>query len=424
MEPPSPPPRRQRRLALGVLVGACGLAVVAFPLRATWWGGWILAIAEAGIVGGLADWFAVTAIFRRPLGLPIPHTALIPRNWEQMAARVGSMVGDRVLTREYVGQEIARVDLAEAVARAAGRLSRADLEAVTRAVARWGAEEITPAAAAEIVGRLRRLLAEQPVAPTLATALEIVREHGWDTRFVTGLARMLAAGMERPEVRQTLGDMVDDLFARYRRTLQPTPRIWLTLARLLRVVDRARIVNALASGLRNVADDPGHPVRHQLAELIADLPDRLRNDADLAGRIETLKMELLASPATAGLLDEAAATLHAALLADVRREGSELVGWVADRLERVRQTVIADAGLRRDLDHWAKARVTELVDRHHGRIAAFIENGVRALGPEGAVRLIEEHAGDDLQFIRVNGTLVGGLAGGAIYGVHLLLRLL
>ena len=71
-----------------------------------------------------------------------------------------------------------------------------------------------------------------------------------------------------------------------------------------------------------------------------------------------------------------------------------------------------------------KARVTELVDRHHGRMAAFIENGVRALGPEGAVRLIEEHAGDDLQYIRVNGTLVGGLAGGAIYGVHLLLRLL
>src|SRR4029453_13089100 len=157
--------RQPRRLALGVLLAAAALTVAMIPFRDTWWGGWILAIAEAGVVGGLADWFAVTAIFRRPLGLPIPHTALIPRNWEQMAARVGSMVGDRVLTREYVGQEIARVDIADAVARAAGRLSRADLEAVTRAVARWGAEEITPAAAAEIVGRLRRLLAEQPVAP-------------------------------------------------------------------------------------------------------------------------------------------------------------------------------------------------------------------------------------------------------------------
>ena len=89
-------PRPRRRLALGVLLAAAALAVLAFPFRTTWWGGWILAIAEAGIVGGLADWFAVTAIFRRPLGLPIPHTALIPSNWELLASRVGTMVGDRM----------------------------------------------------------------------------------------------------------------------------------------------------------------------------------------------------------------------------------------------------------------------------------------------------------------------------------------
>ena len=91
--------RTKRRLALSVLLAAVVVAVASFPLRATWWGGWILAIAEAGIVGGLADWFAVTAIFRRPLGLPIPHTGLIQRNWELLASRVGTMVGDRVLTR-------------------------------------------------------------------------------------------------------------------------------------------------------------------------------------------------------------------------------------------------------------------------------------------------------------------------------------
>ena len=115
----------QRRLALGVLLGAAGLAMAAVPVRATWWGGWILAIAEAGIVGGLADWFAVTAIFRRPLGLPIPHTGLIPRNWELMAERVGVMVGGRVLTKEYVRDVIARVDLADLIARGAERVGDA-----------------------------------------------------------------------------------------------------------------------------------------------------------------------------------------------------------------------------------------------------------------------------------------------------------
>src|SRR5262249_6477457 len=114
-------PRRQRRLALGLLLAAAGVGVAAFPRRATWWGGWILAIAEAGIVGGLADWFAVTAIFRRPLGLPIPHTALIPANWELMAARVGTMVGSRVLTEEYDAREIPPFDRASVIARGAER---------------------------------------------------------------------------------------------------------------------------------------------------------------------------------------------------------------------------------------------------------------------------------------------------------------
>jgi uncharacterized membrane-anchored protein YjiN (DUF445 family) len=94
------------------------------------------------------------------------------------------------------------------------------------------------------------------------------------------------------------------------------------------------------------------------------------------------------------------------------------------RLDRARRTLAEDIALRRSLDRWLKERLTEAVDRYHDRIAHFIERGVHALGPEGAVRLIEEHAGDDLQYIRVNGTVVGGLAGGGLYAIHLLLELL
>ena len=101
----------RRDLALGALLAAVALAVVAFPFRDHWWGGLLLAIAEAGVVGGLADWFAVTALFRHPLGLPIPHTALVPSNWELLATRVGTMVGDRVLTKAYVAEEIGHLDL-------------------------------------------------------------------------------------------------------------------------------------------------------------------------------------------------------------------------------------------------------------------------------------------------------------------------
>jgi uncharacterized membrane-anchored protein YjiN (DUF445 family) len=376
-------PRRQRRLALGVLLAAAALAIAFFPLRATWWGGWILAIAEAGIVGGLADWFAVTALFRQPLGLPIPHTALIPANWELMASRVGTMVGSRVLTKEYVAREIARVDVASLIARAAERLSSRDLDAATRELARWLAAELSPKAASDAVTRLRDLLLERPLAPALAAALQQVHRHGWDQRVVTALAGSLAEALDRPAFRVTVGELVDDLLARYRERMGVYPRFWIGVASLLGLIDRERVLSALQAGLRRLAE-----------------------------RIESAKRELLATPIATRVVEDAAAALHRMLLADLEREHSEVREWIVERLERARRALAADEALRGQLDRWGKARVLELVERHHQRIAGFI-----------AVRLIEEHAGDDLQYIRVNGTVVGGLAGGLLYAVHLALRL-
>ena len=222
-------PHRQRRLALIVLLGAAGLAIAAFPFRLTWWGGWILAIAEAGIVGGLADWFAVTALFRHPLGLPIPHTALIPANWELMARRVGSMVGDRVLTRDYVTQEVSRLDLAGLISQAAGRVTRDDLTVVTRTVARWILDQLPADTIRDGLGALRGLMARAPAASLLATVIEAGCRHGWDRRCIDGLARTLAEALDRPAFREVLRDLVDDVLARYRHESGLYPRLWLGL---------------------------------------------------------------------------------------------------------------------------------------------------------------------------------------------------
>ena len=408
-------------LALGALLAAAALAVLAFPFRDTWWGGLLLAVGEAGVVGGLADWFAVTALFRRPLGLPIPHTALIPANWELLARRVGTMVGDRVLTKQYVADEIARVDVAAIVAAGAQRVTRADLEAVTRTVARWLVTEVTPGATGELLERARRVLAEQPLAPVLADLLDVARTHGWHERVVSGVATAVGDALDRPQLRETMAEVIDGVIDRYRDGMSAGPRLLLGLAHLFGVVDRDRLVAALQTGLREVARDPSHPLRAQIAATIAGLPSRLRDDPKLAARVEALKVEALRSPALARLIDDAAAAVWQALAADVESPKSEVIAWICDRLERARQALVADATLRAEVDAWVKARIIELVERHHARLAVFIENGVRALGPEGAVRLIEEHAGDDLQYIRLNGTVVGGLAGGAIYSLHLLI---
>jgi uncharacterized membrane-anchored protein YjiN (DUF445 family) len=416
--------RPKRRLALAVLLAAAVVAIVIFPFRATWWGGWILAIAEAGIVGGLADWFAVTALFRRPLGLPIPHTGLIPANWELMARRVGTMVGDRVLTREYVAREIDRLDVAALLARGALRVGRDEIESLTRTSARWLVDELPSLSGTDTVARLLAVIRGWPLAPALARAVELAREQGWDQRIVTALAAALSAALDRPMFRTAVTDVVDDLIARYWARVGLYPRLLLSFADLVGVIDRERIVSALHAGLREVAHDPSHPLRRQIEEALADLPRRLREDSALAARVEALKAELLEGELVTRLTEEWVTGLQRALREDVARPESHVVAWIVDRLEEGRQLIAKDGELRASLEHWVKARAVELVDRHHGRMATFIENGVRALGPEGAVGLIEEHAGDDLQFIRVNGTVVGGLAGGVIYGVHLLLRLL
>lgn len=417
-------PPRQRRLALLVLLAAVALAVAAYPLRTRWWGGFILAIAEAGIVGGLADWFAVTALFRHPLGLPIPHTAIIPANWELMAQRVGTMVGDRVLTKDYVTHEISRFDIAELLARAAERIKPADLEAAVRAVARWAAEQVTPSATGDAALWLTRLARANPIAPLLATGIEISRKQGWDQRLIEAVAAALIEALDRPDFRTTVGDLVDEVLAGYRAQMGVYPRILMGLANTFGLIDRERLVTALHTALKKIADDPDDPLRRRLTETLAALPERLRTDPALAARVEAAKEELLASPAVARLLEDAAVGLRKLVIADLAAQPSELVSWITARLDRARRTLAEDTALRQSLDRWLKERLTEAVDRYHDRIARFIERGVHALGPEGAVQLIEEHAGDDLQYIRVNGTVVGGLAGGGLYAIHLLLDLL
>ncbi len=362
------PRPRQRRLALIVLLVAVGLAIASFPFRASWWGGWILAIAEAGIVGGLADWFAVTAIFRRPLGLPIPHTALIPANWELMAARVGSMVGDRVLTKDYVTHEVARFDIADVLARAADRVKPEELEAGVRRVARWIADQLSPAATADIVGWTRQLVLEQPVAPVLARAIEIARRQGWDQRAIEALAGALADALDRPDFRAAVGDLVDEVLAGYREKMGTYPRLLLGLADAFGLINRDRLVGALHGAVRKVAADPDDPMRRRVAEVIAALPERLRTDPELASRIDAAKTELVASAEVTRLIEDAAEGLRRALVTDLAAERSETV--VVDRRPARRPAAPARhrrgaAAHPRSVDQGARGRADRALPRPH-----------------------------------------------------------
>ena len=234
-------PTRQRRLALLVLLAAVALAVAAYPLRTRWWGGLVLAVAEAGIVGGLADWFAVTALFRHPLGLPIPHTAIIPANWELMARRVGSMVGDRVLTKDYVGHEIERFDIAELLARGGrARQARRPRSAGRRDRA------LGDGAGHAHGDRRRRGLAElawPARTPSRRCSPPASRSRA-SRAGISGSSRRRTAALidalERPDFRATVGDLVDEVLADYRTRMGVYPRILMGLASTFGLIDRGR----------------------------------------------------------------------------------------------------------------------------------------------------------------------------------------
>jgi uncharacterized membrane-anchored protein YjiN (DUF445 family) len=194
------------------------------------------------------------------------------------------------------------------------------------------------------------------------------------------------------------------------------------LADVFGLIDRDRLVSALAAALNRCAERPDDPLRRRIAELVVGLPARLRTDAELAERVDATAREVLESKALRDLVHDAVVELRAELVADLDRPRSRAVAWVTGRLETARRALVDDPALRVDLEARIRRSVITLVERYQDRIAGFIEKGVQALGPEGAVRLVEEQAGDDLQYIRVNGTVVGGLAGGAIYALHLLLH--
>jgi uncharacterized membrane-anchored protein YjiN (DUF445 family) len=256
----------------------------------------------------------------------------------------------------------------------------------------------------------------------LATVLESGRDHGWHERIISGLAGALRDALDHPDVRAVVADLVDEVLVRYRRRIAPYPSFLVGLADVFGLIDRDRLVSALSAALDRCAERPDDPLRRQIAELVNGVPARLRTDVELADRVEAAARDLLDSKVLRDLLHEAAVELRGALVADLRRPHSHAVHWVADRVDAARQALIDDPSLRADVETRIKRTVIEIVRRYQDRIAGFIEKGVQALGPEGAVRLVEEQAGDDLQYIRVNGTVVGGLAGGAIYAVHLLLH--
>ena len=401
--------RRMKLVATSGLVLAAAVFVLC-RLVGDAHGGWpfVQAASEAAMVGGLADWFAVTALFRHPLGLPIPHTAIIPRKKDQIGESLGDFVQQNFLTAEVVGPRIQAARIPHRIGEwlaSPGRSEQlaADLgSAVAGASTVLADEDIRAAIESFADGQLRRL----PAAPVVARVLELAMEgdqhqillgHG-----LHGLGRFLAENREvfRQRVAQESPEWVPE---------------WID----------ERLFNRLFAGvqkfLTDVAADENHALRKQFDQRLHDYAVQLRTDPDAAAGMERWKTELLDHPAVRGALASLWVPLKAAVLQAAVDPDSELRKVAVSVIHQTGVSLRDDERLQAKCDTWVMAVMGHVLEHYSADITGVITHTVSRWDAESTSRRLELQVGRDLQFIRINGTVVGSIVGLIIYSVGRLL---
>jgi uncharacterized membrane-anchored protein YjiN (DUF445 family) len=397
---------RMKRLAtaLFVLAAAVFLACVLLGSDAGAWVGYVRATAEASMVGALADWFAVTALFRHPLRLPIPHTAIIPRKKDQIGASLGAFVQENFLTRGVVEHTLETIDVPARLGAFLAVPGRAERLAGDASVALRAFtdllkdEDIQPAVAALVDRRLH----DTPAAPVLARVLELVVDGDRHQEVLSAGLRGLAHFLQENRLvfRAQLGDAspawvpdwVDD-----------------------RVFDR------VFAGLQGFLAEVGDELRRSYDARLRAYVHALRTDPDAAARVEALKKELLEHPAVRTWSGSLWSSVKNAVLTAAADPGSELRTRVAGLITELAERLRTDPTLRELVQRQAHRIAGYLVERFSGDLADLVGTTVARWDTEETSRRIELQVGRDLQWIRVNGTVVGGLAGLVIYTVAQLL---
>jgi uncharacterized membrane-anchored protein YjiN (DUF445 family) len=401
-----------RRRATGLLAGFAllfvGLTVLVHlrPDFAPFWVRLLRATAEAAMVGGLADWFAVTALFRHPLGIPIPHTAIVAHRKDRIGRSLGNFVGNNFLAREVIARQLAGMRLGERAARwlsdpaHQARVARAIAGGIARAAESVPDEELRESVHTTLVAQLRKAHVAPLLGDLLTMATTDDRHHEMLDRLVALVSRVVHDNKELIRVRIAeespwwVPNVVDDKLYE-------------------------KIVSGIERTLDDVSDNDAHPLRAQFDHALRDFTDKLHNSPEVAARAEGMKERLLEHPAVA--------ELSGALLGAARQSLAKYIGPDApspEPLERalagIAERALSSDQLLQDIDDALERLVLGVVDQYRPEVAELIARTVEGWDATDASRKIEIQVGRDLQFIRINGTLVGGLVGLVLYLVTVL----
>jgi uncharacterized membrane-anchored protein YjiN (DUF445 family) len=401
--------RRMKLLATGLLAGAAIVFVVARLFEQRYgWVGFIRAFAEAAMVGALADWFAVTALFRHPLGLPIPHTAIIPRRKDSIGLSIGRFVEDNFLSEEVL---LGRISALHVVQRAAGALSQPE---VSGQIAKHATTAITNAL---------RVVDDADVQALVERSLSARVRASNPTPLLGRVLAAALAGRRQAELVHELVDVIGRLLEEnkdaIRLKIQRETPWWLP-----RSVDRhvaERLFDTIETTLEAVRSDPAHPFHARFNALLAEFVDRLQHDPETIARGEALKEELLQNPLVRDFSASLWHDIKAAILAQSTAPDSALHATIQRAVRKFGELLLHDDLLADKINGWVERLVVYTSQEYRHQFGQLIAHTVGRWDADDTANKIELQIGRDLQFIRINGTIVGGLAGLLIYCVSLLL---
>ncbi len=403
---------RTKLLATVALCVCFVVFLAARLLQSRWpWLGVVAAFAEAATIGGIADWYAVVALFRRPLGLPIPHTAIIPENQTRIADNLGRFIETNFLASAPVRAKLEEVDFAAHVAdwltdkqRAVGlaefvaRLAPQTLSAIENSGLRNFATK-------RVIEQIERV----PLAPLTAGMLTAVTAEGRHQKLLDELTGALAKTFTNEE---TLAAMREKI----RAELPSLFKLFRADAYLLK-----KIVSSAASFLEDVKDDPDHPLRREFDRFVENFIERLRSSPEYAERAEKLKQDLLARPELKAIAGELWLGIRGIIEKDLASPRSAIRRQLADMFVTVGRHLASDPHIRADMNKGFVVSLAAFVDSQKNSVSGFIAEQVKRWDLAQLTRLIELNIGRDLQYIRFNGMMIGGLAGLVLYAAELLL---
>jgi len=409
---PLPPPdeatkrknlARMKRRASGLLLLATAVWIVSTLLVARYpWLAYVRATAEASMIGGVADWFAVTALFRHPLGIPIPHTAIVAARKDQIGRSLGNFVSRHFLSRDVLAARLASLHVSEHLAKwlAVPENSRTLAHHTATALAS-GARMLADEDVQQMIDRvLVERIRSTEVAPLLGQMLTLITAGDRHQELLDEAIVLLARA-------------VDENQELIRERIEAESPWWVPGM----VDDRIhrKIVTGLDNTLADVRDDPNHPLRRRFDDALANFVRKLKESPEVRAKAERMKLEILDAEAVRNFSTSMWEDAKAALFRYAEAPDAFKPSAIERGLVSLGEALSRDAALLARVDMLIADIAGHLVDRYQGEVAELIAQTVTSWDPEVTSDRVELAIGKDLQFIRINGTIVGGLAGLAIY---------